>query len=579
MGNLQKFICGLSIAFLLNTSSTIAQDAPFSTESPFHNFFQESVADTFDAEDHSKNNFIRIINRGDYSLQLRIHLIRSAVTSLDIQTFIWSDDECGTLVFNEILNAARRGVKVRLLIDHIASLKDPGTIGYLTTASPNIEIKYYRPHARLLKPSIPVYTVSALLFAGGMNQRMHNKIFIVDGVLAMTGGRNYDNHYYNMSTSYNFKDRDIMVLGPTVKDAQISFDRYWEYRHSISSKDLPDVVRRLRTNDIQDESFFSSVSEYGMFNELHEALADPELMKTRFVDTLQRAESTRFLTDDPGKNNAFWLFKMWGSSKVTKDLKNVIMQTQEELVMQSPYLVLNRWSRRPFKKIRKKSPDVKFIVSTNSFAATDNILAYSANYRLRSPYIRKLKFQIYEFMPRPEIMQEEFPQYADMKSLAAAQGLEKPFFPVHGKAFVLDKKIAFVGTYNLDSRSFNLNTEEGFLIEDETIAMQLRADILRDIAPENSWVIAKKNTPSEELAELNRSIEWFSRMLPIDLWPIRYSSSFQLKEGEKPVPQDHPEFYNRYQDIGSFPGADGLSSPEILTQFYKIFGKFATPAL
>lgn len=579
MGTIRKSICVAALALIFHASPAFTEEAPFSADSPFHDFFQDFVADSFDAEDHSKNNYIHIINRGDYSLQLRVHLIRSAVKSIDIQTFIWSDDECGTLVFNEILNAARRGVKVRLLIDHIASLKDPGTIAYLTTASPNIQIKYYRPHARQLKPSMPVYTIGAILFAGGMNQRMHNKLFIIDGALVMTGGRNYDNHYYNMSTSYNFKDRDIMVLGPTVKDAQKSFQRYWEYRHSVSSTDLPDVVRKLKSNDIRYESFFSSVGEYGIFDELHEALADPQLMKTRFVDTLQRANSTRFLADDPGKNNAFWLFKMWGSSKVTKDLKKVIMQTQEELIMQSPYLVINRWSRRPFKKIRKKSPDVKFIVSTNSFAATDNILAYSANYRLRSPYIRKLKFQIYEFMPRPEIMNEEFPQYTQMESLAAAQGLKKPFFPIHGKAFVLDKKIAFVGTYNLDSRSFNLNTEEGFLIEDETIAMQIRADILRDIAPENSWVIAKKNTPSEELAELNRSIEWFSRLLPIDLWPIRYSSSFQLKKGSTPLPQNHPDFYDHYEDIGSFPGAQDLSSPEILTQFYKIFGKFTTPAL
>lgn len=572
---IQTFIVPL-LTLLLCTSALSEELLPFHEDSPFHAFFQQNVADTFHDEDHSKNNYIGIINRGDYSLQLRVHLIRSAVKTLDIQTFIWSDDECGTLVFNEVLNAARRGVKVRLLIDHIASLKDPKTIAYLTTASPNIQIKYYRPHAKQLKTSLPVYTINALLFGSGMNQRMHNKIFIVDGVLAMTGGRNYDNHYYNMSTTYNFKDRDVYVMGPTVHDAQVSFEKYWTFKKSVLSSDLPDVIRKLRTQDLRDETFFSSVAEYGMFNELHEALASPDLIRERFIDSLYLADSTRYLTDEPGKNRGFWFFGMWSGSRITRDLKEVIQQTEEELIMQSPYLVVSRWARKPFKKILKKNPDVQFIISTNSFSATDNILAYSGNYRLRSPYINKLKFQIYEFMPRPAVMKENIPQFEDLDSLAAAQGLDKPIVSLHQKSFVLDKRLSFIGTYNLDSRSFNLNTEEGFLIEDETIAMDLRADILRDTAPENSWVIAKKQTP---LNELNRGIEWFSRVLPLDFWPIRYTSSFQLKRDQEPVPIDHPEFYDRYEDTGSFPGAEGLSSPEILTQLYKTFGKFTTPAL
>lgn len=579
MSSLKHIVLGISLFLLISTHALASEAAPFSPNSPFHDFYRDQVAPTVDAEDHSKNNYIGIVNRGDFALQLRIHLIRSAVTTLDIQTFIWADDECGTLVFNEVLNAAHRGVKVRLLIDHIASLKDPETIAYLTTASPNIEIKYYRPHAKQLKSSAPFYTFHALFYAGALNQRMHNKTFIVDGALAMTGGRNYDNHYYNMSDTYNFNDRDVMVLGPTVKDAEASFERFWEYKHSIRSRDLPDVIRRLKENDLKDETFFNGVEKYGIFDELHEALADPALMKSRFVDTLYHADSTRYLTDDPGKNKALWLFKMWGSGKVTNDLKEVILQTQEELVMQSPYLVVNRWSQTPFKKIRKHFPDVQFIVSTNSFAATDNNLAYSGNYRLRSPYLRKLKFQIYEFKPQPALLEEEFPQYPDMEALAASNNLPKPTFAVHGKSFVMDKRVSFIGTYNLDSRSFNLNTEEGFLIEDEEIARDLRADILRDTAPENSWAIGIREAPLKELGEINRQIEWLSRLLPIDVWPIRYTTSFQLIEGETPVPFDHPEFYDRYDDIGSFPGAGELSSAEVLTHIYKIFGKFTTPAL
>ena len=584
---------GIGMICLLASLSVFAQspspdpvDAtllePFLPDSPFHDFYQTNKQAIEHSQDRSQNNFVGIINRGDYSLQLRTHLIRSASKTIDIQTFIWANDECGTLIFNEVLKAARRGVKVRLLIDHIASLKDPKAIAYLTTASPNIEIKYYRPNARALKSSIAEYSLNAILFAGGINQRMHNKLFLVDGVLAMTGGRNYDNHYYNLSPTYNFKDRDVMVIGPVVQDAQESFERYWEYKHSVSSTKLLDVVRRLKQNNLRDESYFTESSENGMFTELFEAIDDPDLLKERFVTPLLRSEFTRYIVDRPGKNNWPWLLKMYGGGKVTRELSFILQQTQDELVMQSPYLIINRWPQRRFKSILKQSPNVSFIVSTNSFAATDNRLAYSALYRLRSNYIKKLKFQIYEFKPHPESLAEDFPQYPLMQAKATEEGLKAPpLFCVHGKSFVLDNRIAFIGTPNLDPRSFNLNTEEGFLFDDEVIASALRANILRDTEPGNSWVIAKRIQALSDLENVNRQIEWISRTLPIDLWPMRYSTSYQLREGETPTsPRDSENFYERYEDVGLFPGTEAYySSDEFMFSIYKTFGKFMTPAL
>ena len=221
-------------------------------------------------------------------------------------------------------------------------------------------------------------------------------------------------------------------------------------------------------------------------------------------------------------------------------------------------------------------------MSTNSFAATDNRMAYSANFRLRSSYIKKLKFQIYEFMPHPKSITEDFPQYPTMQAKAEAKGLtDLPFFCVHAKSFVMDGRIAFIGTPNLDPRSFNLNTEEGFLFDDEAIAQALRTNILRDTAPENSWVVAKKRQVIRDLENLNRQIGWISRTLPIDLWPMRYSTSYQLREGETPTsPRDRDNFYDRYEDVGLFPGTEEhYTSDEFIFSLYKTFGKFMTPAM
>lgn len=556
-------------------------DEPFAPESPFHRFHVETVEPNVFNPDSSQNNYVGIVDRGDYALQLRTHLIRSAVESIDIQTFIWANDECGAFVFHELLEAAHRGVKVRLLIDHIASIKNRDAIVYLLTASENIEIAYYRPAAKQLKSSLPMTSLYAVIFAGSINQRMHNKLFIIDGALAMTGGRNFDNSYYNYSTTLNFKDRDAFVMGPLVRECQVAFDRYWNDRRSVPSHELLDVIDKLDVENINDESIFTEVPDDEYFQTLNANANDAAFVQEQFIDTLYEADSVRFLVDKPGKNTGWWLLRMWSSGRVTKELKKVIHDTQEELVIQSPYLIVNRWARHEFRKIRKRHPDARFVVSTNSFAAADHLISYSANYRLRTPYIRKLKFEIHEFKPYPAVMQTDFPQYEMMKARAAAEGgVREPYFSIHAKSFVMDGHTSFIGTYNLDPRSFNLNSEEGFLIKDADLARDLRATILRDTLPENAWVIAPRHDlMGRELNELNSFIEWISRILPIDVWPLRYTSSYELKEGMDPLSPWDPNFYDHYNDIGRFPGSELITSNEVLTSFYKTFGKFATPAL
>lgn len=550
-------------------------------DSPFYAFYQESVLPNLDQDDSSTGNVVGLLERGDHALQFRTHLIRNARTSIDIQTFIWANDECGSFVFKELLDAAHRGVKVRLLIDHIASMKNRDAIVYLTTASENIEIKYYRPAAKQLKSSLPMTSIYAVIFAGSINQRMHNKLFIVDDAIAMTGGRNYDNHYFNYSTTYNFNDRDAYVLGPVVQECVESYERYWNDKRSVASQELLDVIGKLDDENIRDESILTDTPDDWYFDQLNRNVSNPEFVTTTFINTLHEADSIEFLVDRPGKNKGWWLFRLWSGGRVTKQLKQVLDRTEQELIMQSPYLIVNRWAQRTFRRIRKHHPDVRFVVSTNSFGATDHLIAYSANYRLRTPYINKLKFEIYEFKPYPDVIAEEFPQFEAMAALAEAEGQDRePYYSVHSKSFVMDGHTSFVGTYNLDPRSFNLNSEEGFLIKDVELAQQLRAEILQDTEPENAWVIAPRHDLlGRDLNELNRFIEWLSRILPIDVWPLRYTSSYELNEGFEPLSPWHPDFYDHYNDIGRFPGSEFITSNELITSFYKTFGKFATPAL
>jgi len=565
----------LILAAMVSASAVHGQSLPFLPDSLLHKHFEvtEASRNPFMPE---FGNEMALLNQGDIALKWRIYLIRNARTSIDVQTFIWSNDECGTLVLDELVGAAKRGVKVRLLIDHIASDKEPEILAHYVTQSPNMEIKYYRPVGKRLRPHLAVKYINMLFFLGNVNQRMHNKLFIVDGVVAITGGRNYKNHYYNRSTNLNFKDRDLVILGHAVKRALRSFEEYWKYRLSVSASEFFDINQSI--NGATSKPPTKPIIEYSAyFPNLDRDLANKDWIQSHIVDALSPVKRVRHISDDPGKNRRKLAMNLWAGGKTTAILRELIEGTEQELIIQSPYVVVNRKSQRMFKKIIEKSPQPKIIVSTNSFAAADHIITYAANYRLRAKYIQQLRFNIFEFKPNPAYLDAMLPQYGQLVERVKKEGKkDMPYLSIHGKTFVIDDRYSFVGTYNLDPRSENLNTENGFLIDDPIATAKIKADIFRDIAPENSWVIARKEIP---LAEVNDIFQGISSLSPIDIWPIRNTSSFELIPGQDPVPADHAEFYLRYQDIGEFPGAENLSPNEIMTLIYKTFGKFLTPAL
>ena len=224
------------------------------------------------------------------------------------------------------------------------------------------------------------------------------------------------------------------------------------------------------------------------------------------------------------------------------------------------------------------------IISSNSFGSTDNIAAYSANYKWRSLYIEDLKFQVHEYKPLPDDLLRLFPAYPEMKKLAKTQATEgvakrQPFLCIHAKSFVMDDSVAYIGTYNLDPRSANLNTEVGLLIHDKKVAALLKADILQDTAPGNSWVIAEKAVPLS-LDKVNVIFERVSIALPVDVWPIRNTSSFELKADKTPVAPDHADFYKNYKDIGAFPGEDAyVSTKQTKTRMLKLITGLASPVM
>ncbi len=525
-----------------------------------------------------EENRVAMVSGGYDALLLRVHLIRAANVSVDVQTFIWANDECGRLVMWELIEAARRGVKVRIIADHMFSEQDAETAAFLATVHPNLEIRHYRPTMNRIKPTLAHTVAAGARSFRGINQRMHNKVMVFDRAVLITGGRNIENGYFDHATELNFRDRDVVATGPVARTAAESFGAYWNFKHVVPSRELSDVAAVLERGTYRRFERKADWDFGGYFGGLD---ADAAEAGTRFGQKLRPVKRAVFWADEPGKKRGWFIGK---AAQITRELTGTIKEARERIVIQTPYLVLSNRARELFRDVQRERPGLRIEVSTNSFAATDNIMAYSANYRLRNRYVQELGMRVFEFKPEPAAMAELFPRHGEMATRARrliAEGRQQrmPFLCVHAKSMTIDGRVAFVGSYNLDPRSENLNTEVGLLVEDEAFARQLEAEMQRDMRPENSWTVARRKLPLK-MDVVNGLVGGVLSLSPLDVWPIQNTSSFELRPGAAPVGMEDPRFHERYDEVGAFPGTEGMfTTKEILTRIYKVVGPGLTPVL
>jgi phosphatidylserine/phosphatidylglycerophosphate/cardiolipin synthase-like enzyme len=525
-------------------------------------------------------NQVALIGNGYDALLLRVHLIRNARATIDVQTFIWSNDECGRLLMYELIEAARRGVKVRIIADTLFSDQDRATAAFVATVHPNLEVKHYRTSLSRLKAS-PLHTIVASVQSfHDVNQRMHNKVMVFDDAILLTGGRNIENTYYDHSTEMNYRDRDVLAVGPVVHEAVVSFEEFWSFPHAVRTGDLPDVQAVIAKGNFRRYPTRADFDFGGFFQDLVREADDASVIRQRFTSRLRTVARARFICDQPGKTRGFFS----KTARITKELRSALSQAQANVTIQTPYLVLSNPARKLIRDLQRQHPGLRVRISSNSFASTDNLFAYSANYRLRNRYVQDLKLEVHEFRAQPASLTSLLPHYDEIATLAktrinAGRQSRMPFLSIHAKSMVIDDRLVFVGSYNLDPRSENLNTEAGLLIEDETIAKELRAEIEADMRPENSWLIARRALPLR-LDAVNELVGGLLSLSPIDVWPIQNTSSFELRPGAVDVSPDDPAFHAHYQEAGAFPGTEGLfTTKEILTRLYKAVGAPLTPIL
>ncbi len=533
----------------------------------FDSPFQKLIGRSFNVEQNvsASEHFVNILNTGEDALLARIHLICAAQKSICIQTYIWKNDDIGKLFISELIASAKRGVRVRLLIDPWASYKDPQWVAFLSTLHSNLELKYYNPSAKEIHPSTLDIIRELTWNFKQVNQRMHNKLFMVDEKVGITGGRNYGNDYYDRGSENNFKDRDVLVIGPVVKEMMNSFEEFWTYKLSIKGKDLLDVRKHLKKINFSKLNSIQNFSFESQFDDLWKLVLDAKYIRSHYIEPSFSVKKVRFVADLPGKNQSS---TFEGGGVVCEEFLKFKRNAKKLIIAQSPYLVLDKKSKRNIKEIKKRYPKIEIIISTNSLASTDNIYTYSYAFKHRKMYVKKMNFQIFELKPRP----------GDYEKMIGYQKTRKGNLCIHAKTFITDDSSVWIGSFNFDARSLNLNTETALIIEDKKVVNVVKNNILVDISAQNSWAVGRQ--------EKMPMISYFSgfmckiiKYIPAKFkWPFCYTSNYELKKGKKAVPFYHEKFHDHYTSVGPYPNSN-YTIKEIEVILLKALIEFARPIL
>jgi len=448
---------------------------------------------------------VYILEKGEEALIGRAWLTQHATQSIDVQYFIWSTDNIGILAAEQLLSAAERGVAVRVLVDDLLIDAQDRTL-LLLSAHPNAQIRIYNPNLSV-GVSFWQRMINAVTEFRAINKRMHDKTAIFDNIAGITGGRNMADEYFDYDHEYNFRDRDVLLVGPAVADMTENFNEFWNSEFAVPVEDiLGDEAESITAEDVATRA-----------RELHSYANDPRNFAPQVREAIASApasfpyllqamswENVTFVSDIPGKNPGE--SGLVGGGETTTHLVNALSGAQESVLVQSPYLIMPEGGIELFAKLVDSG--VRIRVSTNSLASTDNIQAFSGYHEQREDLLRA-GVELYEFKPYPQIRDALIDRYP-----AIAES--NPVFALHAKSMVIDGETVYIGTFNLDPRSANLNTEVGVLVDSKELADQLTASIERDIRPENSWQTTEAFNPDSIESRRKRFSVWLNEILPLE---------------------------------------------------------------
>ncbi|MBP6582875.1 MAG: phospholipase D family protein [Chromatiaceae bacterium] len=450
-----------------------------------------------------------LLDKGEEALLWRGMLADQASRTIDAQYFIWYQDNVGRIAAERLLRAAERGVRVRVIVDEISLDADPRFLAFLND-HPQVEIRLYNPVGALGLGTLG--KLARIIGSVGdfprLNRRMHNKTFIVDGSVAILGGRNVADEYYDLDREFNFRDLDVLALGPVVPKVSSSFDEYWNHPWVVPLEAVVQIPITPEEREAYYRGLHQHASQPGNFPPRFDAgLA---ATTTRFK-SLRAADlhwgQARIISDRPGKNPELDRYDAFGESG--RQLTELALGAQRELLAATPYLIMLPGTYSLLEDLRER--DVRVAILTNSMAANDAIWVHS-RYAFQRRRLLGMGIELFEYRGDAEDQPLLIDRYARMP--------DKVPLVLHAKTLVIDRQVVYIGSFNMDPRSTHLNTEIGLIIESPPLAQAVAALIERDMAPHNSWRL--------ELTAEGR-IEWVTRR---EGKPVRAEAEPDIGVGE-----------------------------------------------
>jgi phosphatidylserine/phosphatidylglycerophosphate/cardiolipin synthase-like enzyme len=422
------------------------------------------------AEEEGRNlSGVRLLTSGDEALADLIALADHAERTLDIQYYIIHQDDSARILLHHVRLAADRGVRVRVLVDDLNTAGEDRRFMHLSEHA-NVEVRVFNPF-----PGGRFATWTRFLASASdirrINHRMHNKLFVADNALAITGGRNIGDEYFTRDPKYNFIDLDVVAAGAIVPQLSASFDAFWnsKYAYPIASLASP-VSAEAASTPLPEPDTTGNSNWLG-------AELDSGRVHLTWVPATVLADRPAKIASDASSDEEVTF---------AADIATLMLSAKQELIVISPYFVPGEDGVAMFAKLVGEGVHIRIL--TNSLASTDSPLVHNGYARYR---VQLLKLGVELSEVRPKLGQKRA-RFHPFRSSNAS---------LHAKSLVIDQKTVFIGSMNMDARSAHINSELGLVIRSAEIARQVTS-LLDDISADGSYRL--------QLVDHSNQIEWSS---------------------------------------------------------------------
>ncbi len=492
------------LGFVLGGCATVDFDYPkqesFVLDGPVNSVIGQDIVDTVAQYPGGESGFVPIWD-GIEALSIRLLLAARAERSIDAQYYLVKDGITGQAFLYSLLLAADRGVRVRLLVD------DMFTSGYDTgiaalSSHPNFEVRVFNPFA-----SRSARFLDGITSFSRVNRRMHNKSFTIDNQVTLVGGRNIADEYFGAREDANFSDLDVLGVGPVVQDVSNMFDEYWNHELSAPAVAFADMpadpaaeLERLRV-EFADWEVEARETKYAKAVE-----ADV----SRMIDTDEGPfiwAPYELAVDSPDKAIKS---KAGEAESIVAPLAESLFSAQRELLIVSPYFVPR--SRGVERLAEIVASGIKVTVITNSLAANNQPTVHGGYAPARKPLLRA-GVKIYEVRADSSVSGSEVVAREDARAT------------LHTKAFIVDRKEVFIGSFNFDPRSANINTELGVIIRSPEIAGFLADGVDKALA-DNTFEVILNEKGQLRWRAIDDGQEYLFDKEPQTSWGQRFMAGF-----------------------------------------------------